>query len=101
MALYFGLPFAVYALSLLMQKASVKYKGSRVQQIGYVLLRLLLLLAIFIMVNALLWYPWLSKDGMSGLMGRIFPIRRGLFEDKVASFWCVLNNFYKVGRIDQ
>lgn len=27
---------------------------------------------------------------------RIFPVRRGLFENNVASFWCVLHNVYKV-----
>lgn len=27
---------------------------------------------------------------------RIFPVKRGLFENNVASFWCVLHNVYKV-----
>jgi alpha-1,3-glucosyltransferase len=30
---------------------------------------------------------------------RIFPVKRGLFEDKVASFWCVLHNFHKVNTL--
>lgn len=29
-------------------------------------------------------------------MIRIFPVKRGLFENNVASFWCVLHNAYKV-----
>ena len=33
------------------------------------------------------------------MLARIFPLRRGLFEDKVASFWCVLNNFVKVHQV--
>jgi alpha-1,3-glucosyltransferase len=60
------------------------------------LIRIVILLAIFILTNALLWYPWLSsKEHFQSVIQRIFPIRRGLFEDKVASFWCVFNNFYK------
>ena len=31
---------------------------------------------------------------------RIFPIARGLFEDKVANFWCALNTLYKLRDFD-
>lgn len=31
---------------------------------------------------------------------RIFPFARGLFEDKVANFWCALNTFYKLRNFD-
>ena len=31
---------------------------------------------------------------------RIFPFARGLFEDKVANFWCALNTFYKLRSFD-
>ena len=31
---------------------------------------------------------------------RIFPFARGLFEDKVANFWCALNAFYKLRNFD-
>jgi len=84
-----------------MQKANVKYKGSIINQLCYVIFRAILLLSVFMIVNALIWYPWLSKEGIQSVVTRIFPLRRGLFEDKVASFWCVLNNFYKVARIEQ
>ena len=36
---------------------------------------------------------------IEAVFARIFPLRRGIFEDKVASFWCVLHNFYKVNTI--
>lgn len=31
---------------------------------------------------------------------RCFPFARGLFEDKVANFWCFVNTFYKVRKIE-
>ena len=31
---------------------------------------------------------------------RIFPFARGLFEDKVANFWCALNTVYKLQRLE-
>lgn len=31
---------------------------------------------------------------------RCFPFARGLFEDKVANFWCTLNTFYKIHRLE-
>ena len=31
---------------------------------------------------------------------RCFPFARGLFEDKVANFWCFVNTVYKLRRID-
>eukprot|EP01083_Nonionella_stella_P034871 95334_1 len=33
--------------------------------------------------------PWLtSPEALSGVFARVFPVGRGLFEDKVANFWC-------------
>jgi hypothetical protein len=32
------------------------------------------------------------------VVSRIFPIQRGLFEDKVANFWCCLDLFVKLRR---
>ncbi|KAK5940684.1 Glucosyltransferase-like protein [Knufia obscura] len=31
---------------------------------------------------------------------RIFPFARGLFEDKVANFWCTLHTFYKLHNLE-
>ena len=36
----------------------------------------------------LLFLPWLSPTAIREPMSRIFPFNRGLFEDKVANFWC-------------
>ena len=33
------------------------------------------------------------------MFNRLFPIGRGLFEDKVANFWCALNVLFKIQQI--
>jgi alpha-1,3-glucosyltransferase len=42
---------------------------------------------------ALMFAPWISTDPQHVLwvVHRIFPLARGLFEDKVANFWCASN----------
>jgi alpha-1,3-glucosyltransferase len=36
---------------------------------------------------------------ISQAIHRIFPFARGLFEDKVANFWCFANTFYKLRKL--
>ncbi|EXJ77843.1 alpha-1,3-glucosyltransferase [Capronia epimyces CBS 606.96] len=36
---------------------------------------------------------------ISQVIHRMFPFARGLFEDKVANFWCFANTFYKLGKL--
>lgn len=36
----------------------------------------------------------------SQMIHRCFPFARGLFEDKVANFWCALNTVYKLRRLE-
>ncbi|EXJ56400.1 alpha-1,3-glucosyltransferase [Cladophialophora yegresii CBS 114405] len=36
---------------------------------------------------------------ISQTIHRIFPFARGLFEDKVANFWCFTNTFYKLRKL--
>ncbi|XP_052868362.1 probable dolichyl pyrophosphate Man9GlcNAc2 alpha-1,3-glucosyltransferase [Anopheles cruzii] len=46
---------------------------------------------------AVLWLPWLgSLEDVRQLVHRIFPVARGVFEDKVANVWCVVNVFVKL-----
>ncbi|XP_055383794.1 probable dolichyl pyrophosphate Man9GlcNAc2 alpha-1,3-glucosyltransferase [Condylostylus longicornis] len=50
-----------------------------------------------ILTFALCWIPWLySNDRLMSVLTRLFPFNRGIFEDKVSNFWCVLNIFVKV-----
>lgn len=45
----------------------------------------------------ILYLPWIADlDNLKQVFVRLFPIARGVFEDKVSNFWCVLNVFYKI-----
>lgn len=43
------------------------------------------------------WYYALILH-LSQIIHRIFPLARGLFEDKVANAWCAIHTFYKLSR---
>lgn len=46
------------------------------------------------------WLPFLgSLDSMFAVVNRVFPLNRGLFEDKVANLWCALLPIIKFKRI--
>lgn len=46
---------------------------------------------------AILFLPWIgSLDQMQQVIHRIFPVARGLYEDKVANIWCALNVVVKL-----
>ena len=48
----------------------------------------------------LLLLPWLtSVDDLLQIVHRVFPVARGLFEDKVANLWCALNVFIKLRNV--
>lgn len=94
-ALYFALPFVIYTFSQL----QIRHHNANIaKEIDVVMNRCLFLGVIFTVTNFLLWLPWLitddlkfSLEGAKEVFNRIFPVRRGIFEDKVASFWCVLH----------
>ncbi|KAK5581421.1 hypothetical protein RB653_001453 [Dictyostelium firmibasis] len=52
----------------------------------------------------LCWIPFLSIEQASQVLFRLFPFARGLYEDKVANFWCfisVIVNIKKLFTTDQ
>lgn len=85
MELYHALPFFVILLRVSFSERSFTRKVRKLLQIG------LVTLATF----AVLWLPWLSYEYLVGLLRRLFPFNRGVFEDKVANIWCSLNIVYK------
>ncbi|KAL5281180.1 ALG6 family protein [Megaselia abdita] len=90
MELYHALPIFVYMLSLSLRKSSFFGKISQITKLG---------LAV-IFVFGLLWLPWLSsKDSFLQVVNRIFPLQRGVFEDKVSNFWCSANVIIKLKTI--
>ncbi|KAI6171994.1 Alpha-1,3-glucosyltransferase [Aphelenchoides besseyi] len=48
-----------------------------------------------VLTMVLLWLPFLSMEQLPQVLHRIFPMARGLYEDKVASFWCAISPLYK------
>jgi len=87
MSLYFAFPFGVYTLSIL-----AKRHKSNVFKIAVDIIKLIFT---FIATNVILWTPFVVKGGINtanDILYRIFPIRRGIFESKVATFWCLLNH---------
>ncbi|KAK7144787.1 hypothetical protein R3I94_011016 [Phoxinus phoxinus] len=59
---------------------------------------LLAKIALTVLVTfALCWMPFLSDPKQSlQVLHRLFPVGRGLFEDKVANTWCSLNVLIKI-----
>ncbi|RCI03957.1 Glucosyltransferase-like protein, partial [Rhizopus stolonifer] len=53
-----------------------------------------------IVTFGILFSPWLtSLEGIKQVFIRIFPVARGLYEDKVANVWCALNIVVKLRQI--
>jgi len=49
-----------------------------------------------VIVTLAIWIPFAYPlDYLGDVISRIFPVGRGLFEDKLANFWCTLNIVYK------
>ncbi|XP_055917101.1 probable dolichyl pyrophosphate Man9GlcNAc2 alpha-1,3-glucosyltransferase [Eupeodes corollae] len=90
MELYHALPFFVYMLNSCFQEKTYKQRILKLIKIG----------ACVILTFGLLWVPWMTSfDNFFGVLRRIFPIYRGVFEDKVSNIWCVLNVVIKLKTI--
>ena len=92
MELYHALPFFAYLLGLCMKEKGWFKAIFKLCKIG----------AIVIMTFGLIWWPFMtSQEQIFQVIHRIFPVNRGLFEDKVANFWCSFNVIYKLKAINQ
>eukprot|EP01006_Ploeotia_vitrea_P066292 TRINITY_DN94680_c0_g1_i1.p1 TRINITY_DN94680_c0_g1~~TRINITY_DN94680_c0_g1_i1.p1 ORF type:complete len:544 (+),score=31.37 TRINITY_DN94680_c0_g1_i1:132-1634(+) len=65
------------------------------------LMKVIALGVVVIATFAALWYPWLEAglDDTLQVVHRIFPFARGLYEDKVANFWCSMAPLIKFHRV--
>lgn len=81
MELYHALPFFFYYLGLSYKQGSIKF--------------LIKVITSVIGTFLIIWVPFLEISQLKQIIHRIFPIYRGLFEDKVANFWCTANVLYK------
>ena len=54
--------------------------------------KLLTLAAAVLVTFAVCWAPWLlSQEAALGVLQRVVPVKRGLYEDYVGNFWCATN----------
>lgn len=90
MELYHSLPFFFYLLG----KANI----STTNKISFSLVIIKLGITV-ISTFGLCWIPFYIVSGTQGIfeiIARIFPTNRGIYEDKVASFWCSMSVVFKV-----
>ena len=59
---------------------------------------IIIYIIITLITNVVIYLPWLQSQKIKDVFTRIFPVHRGIYEDKVATFWCVLNIFYKLNK---
>ncbi|CAF2356304.1 unnamed protein product [Rotaria sp. Silwood2] len=84
MELYHAIPIFVYLLSAYcFEERKIKLKTFL--SLGFVVI------ATFFII----WIPVLRHDPLA-VIKRLFPFERGLYEDKVANFWCTINLIVKL-----
>uniref|UniRef100_A0A0A1XF20 Alpha-1,3-glucosyltransferase n=1 Tax=Zeugodacus cucurbitae TaxID=28588 RepID=A0A0A1XF20_ZEUCU len=87
MELYHAFPIFIYLLRTCFDQKSYSQK----------IKNFLYIAGIVVSTFVILWLPWLgSLSSILEVVGRLFPIGRGVFEDKVSNFWCVINVVYKI-----
>ncbi|XP_003208949.1 dolichyl pyrophosphate Man9GlcNAc2 alpha-1,3-glucosyltransferase [Meleagris gallopavo] len=90
MELYHSLPFFCYLLGKCFKKG-LKGKG---------LLLLIKLAGAVVVSFAVCWLPFCTDvEQIMQVLRRLFPIDRGLFEDKVANIWCSLSVLIKIKNV--
>lgn len=87
MVLYHALPVFVFILRACLPTQRQKWRMA--DFVRNVAVKAVVVLGVF----GVLWSPWLLRSPADSLqvLHRIFPVARGVFEDKVANVWCVLN----------
>uniref|UniRef100_A0A6P4FEG2 Alpha-1,3-glucosyltransferase n=1 Tax=Drosophila rhopaloa TaxID=1041015 RepID=A0A6P4FEG2_DRORH len=87
MELYHSLPFFAFLLGECVGQKSFTSFAARISKIA----------AIVLITFAVLWLPWLgSLQAALQVLHRLFPVARGVFEDKVANVWCAVNVVWKL-----
>lgn len=86
MSLYYAPAFFGHLLGRCLQKPHISGKVVAIAKLG------ITVVATF----AVCWAPFLtSTDNALQVVQRIFPLRRGLYEDYVANFWCATSSVIK------
>ncbi|CAF1022250.1 unnamed protein product [Rotaria sordida] len=84
MELYHAIPIFVYLLS------AYCFEERKIKLKTFLSLGLVVIVTFFI-----IWIPVLRHDPLA-VIKRLFPFDRGLYEDKVANFWCTINLIVKL-----
>lgn len=95
MELYHSLPVFFYLLAQCLPRLSAP--ETRVPSLGRGFVRLLCIGGTVAVATLALYSPWLgTREDIGQVLHRLFPIARGVFEDKVANFWCIANVLHKI-----
>uniref|UniRef100_A0A182S7W0 Alpha-1,3-glucosyltransferase n=1 Tax=Anopheles maculatus TaxID=74869 RepID=A0A182S7W0_9DIPT len=98
MELYHALPFFFYLLRDCFTGLDIS--ATLGQRFFMGVRKLTVLGATVLLTFIIIWLPWLgSVDAVGQLVHRIFPVARGVFEDKVSNVWCVVNVFVKLRNV--
>lgn len=93
LSLYYVLAIYAFLYTNLFQKLMLE-KTQKV--VGYVTKIMFAIVASILCTFA----PWISsKNDVLTVLKRLFPVGRGLYEDKVANVWCSISIFIKLHRI--
>lgn len=94
MELYHALPFFFYYIGFI-------YETYKKYSFISALKKLSILVFSVIVTFLLLWAPFIiDTKQIFQILHRIFPLDRGVFEDKVSNVWCIINIFYKLRNIN-
>eukprot|EP01087_Luapelamoeba_hula_P008806 TRINITY_DN2229_c0_g1_i1.p1 TRINITY_DN2229_c0_g1~~TRINITY_DN2229_c0_g1_i1.p1 ORF type:complete len:419 (+),score=42.23 TRINITY_DN2229_c0_g1_i1:237-1493(+) len=87
MCLYYAPVFFIYLLAVHWDSSRKIISVLKIMQLGFVVIG----------TFALVWLPFLqSYDTIAQVVHRLFPVARGLYEDKVANLWCALSPILKL-----
>ena len=95
MGLYYAIPFPLYVIKKMFFNNSKKENNNIILSLIYIGIYGLITL----ITNVVIYLPWLKSKRTNDVFSRIFPVRRGIFEDKVATFWCTINIFIKLNNL--
>lgn len=92
MGMYFALTFLSYVLNKTFyhnpnKNREPKKNLSHVYKIIDILKKIIIYGISTITINCLIWFPWIRTNKVHDVISRIFPLWRGVFEDKVIIFF--------------
>ena len=101
MELYHAMPFFCYLLGKSVYQS--RHAGNLEKVNWQRVLSMVIKLGVTVVLTfSVCWSPFLLTGGLEGgvqVLRRLFPFGRGLYEDKVANFWCSISVVLKVRQL--